>query len=73
MCTVPPVYYAHLASARARAHEIGGAEKDKERALQEAEAAATTPSGSKPTREPVPITEDIRPLGMHLQDKMWYI
>ncbi|EPS44580.1 hypothetical protein H072_1419 [Dactylellina haptotyla CBS 200.50] len=69
---VPPVYYAHLASARARAHEIGGDKADKEKALREAE---TTPSGTRETssRALIPIAEDVRPLKADITDAMWYI
>ncbi|EWC45585.1 hypothetical protein DRE_05443 [Drechslerella stenobrocha 248] len=66
---VPAVYYAHLASARARAHEIGGLQRDRERALQE-----TTPSGSQAvSQRPVIQSEDIRPLMPQVADAMWYI
>ncbi|KAF3906153.1 hypothetical protein ABW20_dc0100583 [Dactylellina cionopaga] len=70
---VPPVYYAHLASARARAHEIGGTQADKEKAMREAEE--TTPSGTKQntSRQEIPLSEDIRPLKEQVADAMWYI
>ena len=70
---VPAVYYAHLASARARAHEIPS-QRPKD------EFATTTPEGtgaqggSQPPPPPVPvITEDIRPLPPQMADQMWYI
>ncbi|KAF3907146.1 hypothetical protein ABW21_db0205470 [Orbilia brochopaga] len=66
---VPPVYYAHLASARARAHEIGGTQRDREQGLD------TTPSGSQAatSRRPVTEAEDIRPLMPAVEGTMWYI
>jgi hypothetical protein len=69
MIIVPPVYYAHLASARARAHEIPSL-KPKD---------TTTPSGTgnrsgDPARAaPIFATEDIKPLGAGITDAMWYI
>ncbi|KAF3934323.1 hypothetical protein ABW19_dt0208966 [Dactylella cylindrospora] len=67
---VPPVYYAHLASARARAHEVGGAEKDRQREREEAGMLDTTPSGTRPL---VPQSENIRDIHLQIQDSMWYI
>ncbi|KAF3926425.1 hypothetical protein AA313_de0205639 [Arthrobotrys entomopaga] len=70
---VPPVYYAHLASARARAHEIGGTHDDKDKP----KGPGTTPSGTgtkQETTRSTPITsEDIRPLMPAVSDAMWFI
>ncbi|KAF3179555.1 hypothetical protein TWF751_000385 [Orbilia oligospora] len=68
---VPPVYYAHLASQRARAHEIGANDKEKQQGME------TTPSGTQREGSRLPTTnlpsEDIRPLVGDVVTQMWYI
>ena len=57
------MYYAHLASARARAHEVHH---------DAGETATTTSAGDSSSAMPTEF-EDLVPLGPTLDDQMWYI
>ena len=57
------MYYAHLASARARAHEIGDHSSDNQ---------TTTSGGHSGSQMPTEFA-DLKPLGKNLEDQMWFI
>jgi len=57
---VPAVYYAHLASSRARAHEVA----------DEGNTIMTSTSGER--RDPSDVAE-IRPLHDTIKHAMWYV
>jgi len=59
---IPAVYYAHLASNRARAHEVGGHHTEN--------YSSTEVSGED---KPLPVVQDITPLNAQLVGSMWYV